>query len=158
MGAHVGRVIVGIAALVTSGCATRAKPKAPSGLFTDAPRYMWPVSGRVTSHFGKREHRYHYGLDIAAREGTPIRATYAGRVVRAGWQNGFGRTVILDHGSLLTLYGHCSEILVDEGEQVSQGKVIARVGRSGDASGYHLHFELRSPRWIALNPLDYLPL
>lgn len=112
--------------------------------------FIRPVPGPIVSGFGYRRHpilggvRFHYGVDIAAPFGTPIRAAADGIVVFAGWRRAYGNTVIVDHGNgLATLYAHCSEILVSEGTVVRQGQPIARVGSTGLATGPHLHFEVR---------------
>lgn len=112
--------------------------------------FLRPVDGPIVSGFGYRVHpvfrrvKFHYGVDIAAPYGTPIRAAANGVVVFAGWRRAYGNTVILDHGNgLATLYAHCSQILVSEGEVVRQGQIIARVGSTGLSTGPHLHFEVR---------------
>jgi len=105
-----------------------------SSRFSSARRH--PILGRV---------RAHKGVDYAARSGTPIRAAGDGRVAFAGWQNGYGRAVILDHGrGYTTLYGHMSKFgKYRTGQRVVQGSVIGYVGASGLASGPHLHYEFR---------------
>ncbi|MBI3911323.1 MAG: peptidoglycan DD-metalloendopeptidase family protein, partial [Armatimonadetes bacterium] len=108
------------------------------------PGMDWPSRGIVTSRFGYRGRKHHHGIDIAAPVGSPIRATRDGIVRSAGWQGGYGRLVILDHGGgLSTWYGHASKILVREGQRVAKGEVIARVGTSGEVTGPNLHFEVR---------------
>lgn len=112
----------------------------------------WPVEGEVSSHFGPRHGRMHEGIDIGAAHGTPIRAAASGRVVFAGWQRGYGRTLIVDHGDFRTLYAHCSKLNVSRGEWVERGSVIALVGATGRATGPHLHFEIRTPDGRPLDP------
>lgn len=109
-----------------------------------------PVPGPIVSQFGMRFHpilhysRMHSGIDISAGYGTPIQAAGAGVVIFSGWRRGYGNTVMIAHGSdLVTLYAHCSTLLVSEGQQVRQGQVIARVGSTGLSTGPHLHFEKR---------------
>ncbi len=124
--------------------------------------YIWPVNGVVTSYFGWRIHpilkvrKFHTGIDIAAAYGTNIKASAAGKVIYSGWLGGYGNTVIIDHGGgFSTLYAHASAIIVSEGEEVSQGQVVGRVGSTGYSTGPHLHFEVRvngEPQ----NPLNYL--
>mgnify|MGYP006323820315 FL=1 len=105
---------------------------------------------RLSSSFGMRKHpvlgrmRAHKGVDYAARSGTPIMAAGDGRVEYAGWKNGYGKTVIINHGQgRSTLYGHMSSINIKRGQSVSQGSTIGRVGSTGLATGPHLHYEFR---------------
>lgn len=106
-------------------------------------QFIRPLDGRKTSGFGPRWGRMHYGLDIAAPTGTPVRAAAAGRVVHSGPLGGYGLLVVIDHaGGVETRYAHHSSLLVREGEWVRQGQVIARVGSTGNSTGPHLHFEV----------------
>lgn len=121
-----------------------------------AQSFVWPARGRLTSRFGWRWQRHHDGIDIAAPYGTQIYAAKAGRVTFAGWYYGYGRAVIIDHGNgVSTLYGHASKLLVRTGAVVEAGALIALVGSTGDATGPHLHFEIRV-NGRPLNPLKYL--
>jgi murein DD-endopeptidase MepM/ murein hydrolase activator NlpD len=117
---------------------------------------IWPVNGPVTSPFGMRWGRMHDGIDIGAPSGTPIHAAAAGTVIYAGWMEGYGNLVVLDHGNgLSTAYAHQSSIAVGYGQTVTQGQVIGYVGSTGHSTGPHLHFEVRvngSP----VDPLGYL--
>ena len=107
--------------------------------------------------YGVRGGRRHDGIDLSAPEGTAIQAASSGTVIYAGDQPGYGSIVILRHqGGLVTLYAHCSALLVAEGATVTAGQPIARVGQSGRTTGPHVHFEVREgtrPR----NPLLFLP-
>ena len=125
-----------------------------------------PVNGRETSPFGMRFHpvlkrwKLHTGLDFAASCGTPIGASAAGRVTRAGWGGGYGNMVMIDHGTIgghkvTTLYAHLSSAAVRVGDQVAQGQGIGRVGNTGYSTGCHLHFEVRVNGTFA-NPKDWL--
>jgi len=122
-------------------------------------KWIWPVSdGRILSPFGapRRTHR-HGGVDIAGREGQPVRAARSGRVVYSGSSmRDYGKTIILDHGDgMTTLYAHNSKLVVREGMRVRAGETIARVGRTGNASTEHCHFEVRrNDRTV--DPLIYL--
>ena len=121
-------------------------------------RLMWPVRGGVlTSRFGTRNGKNHHGIDIGARRGTPIRAAEGGTVKFSGWgPTGYGLMVIIKHPShLTTVYAHNSRNLVKEGSKVKRGQMIARVGKTGRASGPHVHFEVRNDTH-AKNPLLYV--
>jgi murein DD-endopeptidase MepM/ murein hydrolase activator NlpD len=117
---------------------------------------------RLTSRFGARRHpvlgkvRMHRGVDYAAGTGTPIMAAGDARVQFMGWKGGYGRTVILDHGrGYTTLYGHMSGFgKIRQGQRVSQGTVIGRVGSTGLATGPHLHYEFRI-NGVHRNPLQH---
>jgi murein DD-endopeptidase MepM/ murein hydrolase activator NlpD len=105
---------------------------------------VWPVPGPITSGFGPRWGSFHYGLDIGAGFGTPIRAAAAGTVIYSGWYDGFGNFVVIDHGGgLSTTYGHQSRIVVSLGTRVAQGQVVGYVGSTGFSTGPHLDFEVR---------------
>lgn len=122
-----------------------------------APRWQWPLAGRITSRYGWRWGRMHRGLDIAASPGTPVRAAAAGRVLFAGWQSGYGLVVILAHpDGYQTVYGHNSRLSVKAGQWVPAGAVLAAVGATGNATGPHLHFEVRVPGGY-VDPLRVLP-
>lgn len=125
-------------------------------------RFLMPVFGRITSGFGWRRHpisrrrHFHTGLDIATAYGTPVKASSSGQVIFAGNYGGYGKMVILKHkGGYSTRYGHLSRIRVKHGRKVKQGQVIGYVGRSGMATGSHLHFEIRKYS-KALNPYFHL--
>lgn len=107
------------------------------------PSMLWPLKGAVMTPFGGRG-GHHAGVDIDGDEGDLIRAAASGEVVRAGRDGDYGLRVILDHGKgLTTLYAHASSIAVQRGDTVKKGDVIAHVGRTGNAHGTHLHFEVR---------------
>lgn len=106
--------------------------------------FISPVEGTITSNFGPRGRGYHYGVDIAAKRGTPVVASQGGKVVFRGRKKRFGRMIIIDHGGgVQTYYAHLSGYNVRQGRRVKRGQKIGRVGKSGRASGYHLHFEFR---------------
>ena len=101
-----------------------------------------PQGGRIHPIYGVR--KYHSGADLAAEQGTPIVACQSGTVVYAGWIDGYGNAVIIDHGAGVTsLYGHNSELLVSAGQKVSQGDRIALCGSTGNSTGPHCHWEVR---------------
>jgi len=128
-------------------------PKRSSSL-----RFIWPVKGPVTSWFGVRDGRRHDGIDIAVPMGTPILAAESGIVVYSGSQiKGYGNVVILKHREgFSTVYGHHSANRVKVDEQVRKGQVVGYAGKTGLASGVHLHFEVRYGV-RAVDPMDYLP-
>jgi murein DD-endopeptidase MepM/ murein hydrolase activator NlpD len=106
---------------------------------------LWPVRGRVSSGFGwrgsGRRRAIHEGIDIPVPVGTPVRAAVSGVVSEARDYNGYGKTVILDHGGgNKTLYAHCSKIAVETGEYVETGQIIAYAGNTGRSTTPHLHF------------------
>lgn len=119
--------------------------------------FKWPVRGAISSYFGPRWGRFHYGIDIKAKKGTAIRASQSGKITFSGWMKGYGRTVIVEHeDGISTLYGHCSKLRRRKGQRVSRGDVIGDVGRSGNARGVHLHFEYRDPEGSPIDPLKIL--
>lgn len=133
----------------------------------DAPRslgfdYAAPLRGKVTSGYGMREHpatgceAFHYGVDIAADEGTEIDCFADGTVgvVADGAELGKYLTVYHENG-VTTLYGHCSRITVSPGDVVQRGSKLAEVGSTGNATGPHLHFELHDGKDY-LDPEPYL--
>lgn len=104
----------------------------------------WPVRGVLFSGFGSRARDQHDGIDLAAPEGTPVLAARAGTVLFSGEQRGYGKIVLVAHGGdVVTVYAHNAENLAHAGDQVQEGMAIARVGRTGNATGPHLHFEVR---------------
>lgn len=119
--------------------------------------FAWPVEGRFSSRFGRRGRRVHEGIDITAKPGTPVYAAEAGRVIESGWLGDYGRIVIVKHaGRYSTVYAHNRRNRVRVGAFVEKGQRIADVGSSGNASGPHLHFEIRRDRRPE-DPLLYLP-
>jgi murein DD-endopeptidase MepM/ murein hydrolase activator NlpD len=123
---------------------------------------MYPTIGPVTSNFGWRTHpilgteRFHSGIDFGADYGSLIYASEQGRVIYADWYGGYGNAVIVDHGNgMTTLYAHCSDLYVKDGDVVAKGQPIAAVGSTGFSTGPHLHFELRA-NGEPIDPAAYL--
>jgi peptidoglycan hydrolase-like protein with peptidoglycan-binding domain len=116
-----------------------------------------PVAGRHTDVFGPRGNRFHTGIDYPGSRATPVRAAAAGRVTYAGWiPGGWGYLVTISHGDgVETMYAHLSRVTVRTGQRVVLGQRIGRIGSSGNASGPHLHFEVRV-RGAAVDPLSAL--
>jgi murein DD-endopeptidase MepM/ murein hydrolase activator NlpD len=124
--------------------------------------FSWPASGPITSPFGMRVHpgtgafKMHTGIDIGAPMGATITAAASGRVIFAGVESGYGNTIIVDHGGQTsTLYAHCSQIFVGNNQDVQRGQAIGAVGATGDATGPHLHFEIRI-NGVAVDPTSRL--
>ncbi|MDD1422337.1 peptidoglycan DD-metalloendopeptidase family protein [Dolichospermum sp. ST_sed1] len=135
---------------------TEDNPSFPSNSTTG---YIWPAKGVLTSGYGWRWGRMHRGIDIANSTGTPIYASSAGVVEKAGWNSGgYGNVVDIRHddGSL-TRYGHNSRILVQPGQRVTQGQTIAAMGSTGFSTGPHSHFEVHPSGKSAVNPIAFLP-
>ncbi len=127
-----------------------------------SPAIMPIENGRYTSYFGYRinpitdEFSFHTGLDIAAAEGTKIRAAYSGKVTKVGEDSRAGKYIFISHDDgFVTFYCHCSEVLAEVGANIRQGETIARVGSTGWSTGPHLHFEVRKDN-IRYNPLYIL--
>jgi murein DD-endopeptidase MepM/ murein hydrolase activator NlpD len=143
-------------AALVSGCGTAARYRVP-GDRLERIRLLAPVAGTVSSGFGKRSGGMHEGIDILAPDGTEVRAASTGLAKYAGnGMRGYGNAVILDHADgITTLYGHLAAIRVRSGKTVPAGAVIGTVGRSGNATTHHLHFELRVDG-VAVDPVPYL--
>ncbi|MGM9550740.1 MAG: murein hydrolase activator EnvC family protein [Clostridia bacterium] len=144
-----------------------AKKEAESGsktVYTGSGKFQWPVpnSKRITSKYGYRIHpvyktkKFHSGIDIGAAYGLPIVAAEDGTVVTAKYGSGYGKYIVINHGSgITTLYGHCSSLLVSSGDKVKKGQTIAKIGSTGVSTGNHLHFEVRINGQTA-DPLTYV--
>jgi len=139
------------AAELAGGRAAAPSGFAPAAGVASAGSFVWPASGPITSPFGMRSNPFgrggfemHPGIDIGAPMGATIVASAPGHVIFAGTYGGYGNTIIVDNGgSTSTLYGHCSQIFVADGQDVQQGQAIGAVGSTGVSTGPHLHFEIR---------------
>lgn len=125
--------------------------------------FVWPVSGRISSIFGLRrffneqERSPHNGLDIAADEGTPVKAAAKGTVVDAGEFFFSGNMIYIDHGQgIISLYAHLSRIDVKPGDAVNTGDIIGAVGQTGRVTGAHLHFAVFANQTL-IDPINMLP-
>lgn len=128
--------------------------------------FMRPIGGKITSPFGWRTHpifnsrTFHSGVDIAGPNRGSIRASNSGKVIYSGWYGGYGKVVIVDHGSVngkptTTLYAHMSSIKVGNGQYVNKGDILGYEGTTGYSTGPHVHFEVRingKPN----NPMNYI--
>jgi len=146
----------GAATVRTASIRVSAAPASSQG-------WLWPVRGyaAISSDFGPRvldgEREMHYGVDIVAPHGSPVRAARSGRVLesRADNERGWGWTVVIEHeGGWITRYAHLSANLIQAGESVAQGQIIGRVGNTGRSTGTHLHFGT----YLRWNPKDPLSL
>jgi len=124
--------------------------------------FLWPVKGHITSAFGKRvnpitkKKKFHCGIDISSKVGTPVKASASGKVIFCGWKDGYGKVVILKHASgYITVYAHTRKNLVKVNNKVKSGDIIAYSGSTGAVTGPHLHFEIRK-FLTPLNPLKFL--
>ncbi len=145
--------------LAPNGSNTRvaASDHNPRLIESSSLTFDWPVDrARMTRGFLPNKRRPHLGIDLAAPKGTPILASQAGTVIYAGREfRGYGKMVLIESGNgWATLYAHFDKILVSEGQKVRQGEVVGAMGRTGRATGVHLHFEVRKDR----GPIDPLPL
>lgn len=142
-------------------------PQIPDGYRLDKPEISLEIenpvdNGKVSSLYGMREnpvtgkYKFHSGYDIAASTGENVKSAFNGVIKKtANDKNGYGNYIVVDHGNgIQTLYAHLSEILCQEGEKAERGKVIGKVGATGNTTGAHLHFELiiggekYDPEWI----------
>ena len=153
---------IGQILIVPDGVKPAEKPVAPrirqitpdAGTVVASGTFVWPASGSITQYFAW----YHKGIDIANRSTPDILAADAGKIIVAGWPDGYGygNRVIIDHGNgYRTLYGHLSRIYVISGQTVSRGSVIGKMGSTGRSTGIHLHFEVIK-EGVYLNPLSVL--
>ncbi len=149
-------------------CGERPPSSPPPPPAVSGPDGAWirPVNGRVSSPFGPRWGRFHYGVDLANSEGTPIRSSQSGRVLARvtgcnpssswGCGGGFGNYIVIDHGGgYATVYAHLASVGVSTGQNVSAGQTIGRVGNSGNSYGPHLHFEFYD-QGVRRNPCNYI--
>jgi murein DD-endopeptidase MepM/ murein hydrolase activator NlpD len=165
-GVAAGIALPGVSAATTPSRPPAAEPPAPGeagdreaaelnpALVAALESLVWPLaadgSGLLSSSYGDRVHprsgdpRFHTGLDLRASGGTPVYAAANGTVSLSGQSGAYGNVVLLDHaGGLQTLYAHHERNLVGVGDAVRRGQPIALVGHTGNATGDHLHFEVR---------------
>jgi len=140
-------------------------PKGPLDLILAVPdffdtllSFVWPTDGPVTSTFGRRRIGWHRGIDIKVDRGSAVTAAAPGVVVTSDVEPRYGRVVKIEHGDgFLTVYAHNDENFVAAGDEVQAGQRIASAGRTGRATSYHVHFEIRRDGRV-YNPLYMLPL
>jgi len=141
----------GVAGLSTVAALRRAPPACPIAL-------AWPVEAPLGNEFGPRGNHFHAGIDLLAKAGTTVRAAAPGRVAYAGRiDGGWGKLVVVAHARRVrTMYAHLSTVTVDVGERVATGAQVGVVGSTGNATGPHLHFEVRL-HGAAVDPSTALP-
>jgi murein DD-endopeptidase MepM/ murein hydrolase activator NlpD len=138
--------------------------QASRGLMTALPAGIPVTNVDLTSAYGFRydpfTHRpaIHPGQDFRGPYGSPIMAAGVGRVIHAGWLAGYGKAVVIDHGyHLVSLYGHMSRVLVQDGQMVKRGDPLGQIGSTGRSTGPHLHFEVRLDG-RSINPLPLMEM
>jgi peptidoglycan hydrolase-like protein with peptidoglycan-binding domain len=146
-----GLSVDGVAGLSTVAALRRAPPACPIAL-------AWPVEAPLGNEFGPRGNHFHAGIDLLAKAGTTVRAAAPGRVAYAGRiDGGWGKLVVVAHARRVrTMYAHLSTVTVDVGERVATGAQVGVVGSTGNATGPHLHFEVRL-HGAAVDPSTALP-
>jgi len=150
-----GRCVLLGLVVTLQACASGKQVQEPSGVPS-----IWPVDRKgvvVTGEFGVRRGRSrHQGIDLAVPVGTPVWATADGKVVFAGKERRYGRTVLIDHGGgYRTRYAHLKRLGTKTGKRVDKGDLVGYVGKSGNASGAHLHYEVLK-NGAPVNPRTYL--
>ena len=130
---------------------------------TQEQQWIWPTESKIiSSGYGYKIHPifkkkvFHYGIDIAEKNGKPIFSVASGKIVKAQWNGGYGNYIEIDHGNgLISFYGHLNSYNVKAGDYVTQGQVIGKVGSTGYSTGNHLHFGVISNK-SNVDPLKYL--
>lgn len=140
------------------GNKTQAIPGEGPAVAAPGAVWIWPLEGPVASRFGLRgRHHMHAGVDITCPTGTTIIASRGGTVRFSGREGGYGLLVIMDHGDgTISYYAHMSKLIVKVGDKVEQGGRLGLSGRTGHATGPHLHFEIRTNE-KPVDPLTVLP-
>lgn len=140
------------------GQLTPLSPPAKEKAAAAAPRFEWPVRGKIISPYGSHDGQRNDGIDIQAEKDAPVHAADSGTVVYAGNEvRAMGNLVLVSHpGGYITAYGYNDSLLVKKGETVKKGQVIAKVGTSGGASDPRLHFEVRRGN-KTIDPMTVLP-
>lgn len=128
--------------------------------------YVWPLIGPIVECYGMRksptppyQDEMHWGVDVSAIEGLPVKAATSGTVSTASWAGNYGNLLVIrsDDGSMVTYYGHLYEFAVEFGDHVAAGQIIGYVGQTGRATGPHLHFETRPYGGGPVDPFTYWP-
>ena len=146
--------------LLSTSCVSRKVynaskvPKSPAGFKLKKPV---GTGYRITQRFRPAKNTKHNGMDIAGKKGSPIFSVGKGRVIYAGSKfSGYGKMILIDHGNgLTTLYSHLTKFFVRSGRRVRAGQLIGSMGRTGRATGVHLHFEVMENK-LPVNPEKYI--
>ena len=140
-----------MAILIDNLIAEELRRSAPDLTKESGQGFIMPIEGKIASGFGIRTHpilgtqRMHNGIDFSCVRDQPIWTAKLGSIIFAGWREGYGNIVLVEHeGPVITLYAHMNELLVSESMEVSTGDLIGKCGSSGRSTGPHLHFEVRS--------------
>ncbi len=140
-----------MAVLIDNLIAEELRKSAPDLTKESGQGFIMPMEGKIGSGFGPRVHpifgteRQHNGVDIGCVRGQPIWAAKAGKVIFAGWRNGYGNVVLVEHeGPVVTVYAHQDEVLVSKGHTLATGDLLGKCGSTGWSTGPHLHFEVRT--------------
>jgi murein DD-endopeptidase MepM/ murein hydrolase activator NlpD len=133
-------IAMSIALLFVGGSVANAEDNTNEG-------WLWPTQGDLSDAFGTRDGK-HYGIDIAAGEGTPVSAVHNGKVIKSYYSSTYGNVIFIrGEDGYETIYAHLNNRLVNEGESVNRGKIIGSVGNTGRSYGAHLHFEVHKGEW-----------
>jgi murein DD-endopeptidase MepM/ murein hydrolase activator NlpD len=116
----------------------------------------WPLYGEISSPYGQRNGKFHHGIDIRVKKGTTVLAAGTGVVEFAGNQHGYGKVLIIRHASCKSVYAHLNSIDVQVGDHVTHATPVAETGVSGNSTGPHLHFEIRTLKDQSVDPLSVL--
>lgn len=123
---------------------------------TGSGTFLKPSVGSLSSRYGTRWNRKHNGIDIAGSYNSPIKAADGGVITYAGWMDGYGNYIVINHeNGYQTAYGHCASLSKKVGDRVAKGDVIAKMGNTGRSTGTHLHFEVKK-NGVYQNPLEYV--
>lgn len=152
-------VVPGASSQVPSNPESESKKVEEESASIPSFQFEWPVEdARFVRGFLPQKKRPHWGVDLAAPRGTPIYSAQSGMVIYAGRDfKGYGKMVLIESGKgWATLYAHMDKILVDEGQTVTTKSILGLMGRTGRATGVHLHFEIRRGKG-PVDPLEFLP-
>lgn len=157
-------ILVLMFGISSEAIAKQLKKKKKQTVIPPPPEFICPVDNSyISSDFGSRKdpfsgkHAWHSGIDLCAKEGSTVKAIEGGRVIFSGIRGRYGKLLEIEHANgLITRYGHNKELFVKPGQTVKKGQKIASIGKTGRASGPHLHFEVRK-NGKAVDPVEFFP-